>query len=152
MYEILKIINEEIENFGTKIVDKNGQKLIMYQGRSKKGLTSLVQNGQGWFSRYRGVGVQFADMIKHIALINKDKEKELETIPNDELSGYVYSAYLNVYNPYYVDIKKTLWDRTKENDEINFAKQNGYDGVVILANNEIKDVIVFSDYQIKRLN
>jgi hypothetical protein len=131
---------------GTKLVDTKGKPLTVYQGRSKKGLKSLFNKGEGWFSVHRGVGVQYADSEKHIKLYNTPEK--YETVTNDELKGEIYEATLDVQNPMFVELGETLWNREKERAKIEEAKTNGHDAVVIVQDGKPRDIVVFNENQI----
>jgi len=122
---------------------------VMYQGRSTKGLTTLIKDGEGWFSKDRGVAVQFADMLKHNKMVNSSREAEFETIPNKELKGEVYERVILSKNHKEVDIQETLWNRQKERAFIKQAKEEGHDALKIMRDGEVKDIVVFDPSQIK---
>ena len=160
MFRSLKIAKQLASNYQinktliassqTKVVDRSGKPLVMFQGRSKKGLTSLFHNGEGWFSRHRGVGVQFADMYKHLELY--DTPEKYDTIKNEELRGEVYAATLDIKDPAYVDVKETNWNRNKEREFIKRAKAQGKDGLILTQNDDIRDAVVFNQNQINIIN
>ena len=134
----------------SKVVDDLGKLLVMYQGRTTKGLTNLTNNGQGWFTRSRNTAVLYADINYHNDQVQRDNEQIFDTVTNDELRGEVYSAYLDIKNPLTVSIRKTFGDRLKENPIIEKAKEDGYDGVLFVDDDEsIISAVVFYPEQIK---
>ena len=146
--DALKVKDEYLAKKGTKVIDKDGKPLTMYQGRSKKGGKSLFKDGEGWFSRHKGVGVQYADPELHAKL--SETPEKYKDVKNEDLKGEVYEVELDIKNPMEVDIKETMWDRGKEKKKILEAKAAGHDGLVITENGEIRDAVVFNESQIKQ--
>jgi len=138
-----KLLNE-IQN--TVILDTP---IIGYQGRTTKGLTNLIKNGEGWFASNRSVAVQFADIHKHNDLVNNNETKW--DIPNSELKGEVYKVELDIKNPLFVSIKETLWDRNKERVFIKQAKEQNKDALIITNKDKVQSYVVFNNKQIKIL-
>jgi hypothetical protein len=149
--QVDKALEAYPELANTKVVNDDGKPIVVYQGRSKKGLKSLMNTkekiSQGWFSVNRRVAVQYADMYKHLELF--DTPEKYETISNDELTGEIYKTYLDIKNPMYVDLNETKWNREKENAKIKEAKDNGNDGLIITQNGKNRDFVVFDENQIK---
>jgi hypothetical protein len=149
--QVDKALEAYPELANTKVVNDDGKPIVVYQGRSKKGLKSLMNTkekiSQGWFSVNRRVAVQYADMYKHLELF--DTPEKYETISNDELTGEIYKTYLDIKNPMYVDLNETKWNREKENAKIKEAKDNGNDGLIITQNGKNRDFVVFDENQTK---
>ena len=123
--------------------------IIGYQGRTTKGLKTLIKDGEGWFASHRAVAIQFADINKYNDLVNND-ETEWD-ISNDELKGEVYKVELTIKNPLFVSIKETLWNRNKERKFITQAKKQGKDALIITNKDKVQSYVVFNNKQIKIL-
>jgi len=142
--------SKEFKNWfkGSKVIDENRDPLIVYQGRSKKGLT-ILQNPTGdiWATDVKESAENFAN-IQERYYPNRPKDQQVER----EMLGEIHELYMNLKNPKTINHKLTLWNPTKEAEQINLAKQEGYDGLIIQHDNGKKDFVAFDPTQIKSIS
>jgi hypothetical protein len=129
----------------SKVVDEDGDPLVVYQGRSKKGLTTL-QNPRGdiWATDVKKSAENFANVVESY-YPNRPEGKQVER----EMRGEVYEVFLSAQNPKIINHKITLWDSKKEAQQIALAKKEGHDSLFIKHDNGKTDYVVFSPTQIK---
>lgn len=117
---------EEILN-ASKVVDENGEPLVVYHGTRRtnpdgSSFTIFKEGRFSFFSDNMEVANQYGGMYN---------EKE-------EWKGKVYECYLDIHKPLIVDANNATWDRIKFQgkfmdtvDISRYAYENGYDGVII---------------------
>lgn len=131
----------------SKVVNNEGKPLVVYQGRSTKGL-DVLQNPKGdvWATDVKESAENFAD-IQERYYPNRPKDQQVER----EMRGEIYPLYMNLQNPKTISHKITLWNPTKEAEQISLAKQEGYDGLIIQHDNGKKDFVAFNPNQVKSI-
>ncbi len=144
----------ESNNFNnTKVVDDNGNKILMFHGGSYCGTGEL--KGDIWFT----------------------SEKEDAKYYAESNFGCLVSAYLNIQNPLYsgqiehlnIELSKDIFESAKKRDLLNAIKTNsdniieyletngavliandlGKDGVIDIHDGDILDCVVFNNSQIE---
>ena len=145
------------EWFGdSKVVDENGEPLVVYHGTSSKFDTfNLSEDG------YFGKGIYFTPNYESAGSYAK-----IDAEMKNNHDVYVVGAYLSLKNP--LQVRNFEWKNTTfetffdENDEwIDTTKillEREYDGIIIYASgieksvNTIIEIIAFSPNQIKSVN
>jgi hypothetical protein len=175
------------ENFyewfkGSKIVDKDGNPLIVYHGSpSKFDEFDTYYSGKNWGNTF-GRGIYFTNSKDDAKQYTKDYYTGIgqlslpatkDTI-TDVNTNNIIEAYLNIKNPLIVSSVKEYRDIiTKEKDRMShkdgrynhyeaakmLSKSDneilmdmGYDGIIYSFNNKISEFICFSNNQIKIIN
>ena len=114
----------------SKVVDKNGNPLIMYHGAKEEIKDGIFRMLNGML----GTGAYFTSDPKEAEFYTSNAA--WKTKPN------IVPAYISIKNPYFA---KDKWDKGASK-----AKENGHDGVILMApNGEIEWAIPFSNTQIK---
>ena len=135
----------------SKIVDGEGQPLVMFHGRSRResleGMDVFPTNG------YKGAYfTSKPDYASGYAIEFRAEKPSGNFEPNDQ-TGSVYKVYLSIKNPLYIDAK----DASKVDDYQHYGQDlyperllaQGYDGVVLDWGNGDVEATVFSSTQIK---
>jgi hypothetical protein len=114
---------------------------LMFQGRSKKGLT-VLQNPRGevWVTSSKETASIFADVLEEFFPYRNETVRTMR--------GKVYDVYPATTNPKRISIKETLWERGAERAAISLAKKEGHDSLIIEHGEKI-DMVLFSPNQIK---
>jgi hypothetical protein len=120
-------------------------KSIWYQGRSKHGLT-VLQNLKGhvWITTAKETAENFADVLEEYYPYRNDGQGEVVRT----VRGKVYDLFPATRNPKRISIEQTLWNGEKELKEIEQAKREGHDALII-EHGVKEDMILFSPNQIK---
>jgi hypothetical protein len=152
---------------GSKIVDKDGNPLIVYHGSpSKFDEFDRYYSGKNWGNTF-GKGIYFTNSKEYAKNYTKDPITDVDT-------NNIIEAYLNIKNPLIVSSVKEYRDIiTKERDRIShkdgrynsyeadkmLSKSDNeilidmeYDGIIYSFNNKILEIICFSNDQIKIIN
>jgi len=162
-----KLSTEQEKYFkDSKARDENGNLLVLYHGTASAGFTVFdsdytVANGI-FFTDSLEVAKNYSnsDIILNKENINDVEDKGLEYSN--------YQVYANIVNPLIVDAKGNYWDEinvdflddtTTANELSEYARKNGYDGVIIknVSDGEkttrtATDVIVFDSNQVKLID
>lgn len=128
----------------SKVVDENGEPLVVYHGTQKSGFTTFDEYRIGQ-NTHASDGFYFTESRRNAATYSNSppgKDAVLTDDPDSEGSPGIYPVYLPLQNPLQVDFEGRNWDGALEGDYdgfdgmgdwVNRAKQDGHDGLI--ANN-----------------
>ena len=144
MWSYKEFINENIKNTpefkkwfsGSKIINENGDPLIVYHSTNKEFDTFKLKGlSKGFFFSTSSDVNMFPRLF--------DKERPYSN------NASIVPVYLSIKNPKIIDYYSS--DPYFENIEIFAAKKDGYDGLIINQDNDIKTIVAFSNKQIKSI-
>lgn len=131
---------------GSKVVNKEGEPLVVYHGSDKEFDTFSTKNmngyGGAYFSRYKDVSEVYGN-IKEVYL----------SLKNPLIIDADYKIYDSIEKPDFIETK----DKTVDTQQIAaYARDNGYDGVIVKnvkeAGKFTDDYIAFEPNQIKSVD
>lgn len=141
----------------SKVVDENGQPLVVYHGTKQGDFSSFDKSKIGAQTDYgyRGKGFYFTPQQELAAMYSRDWQK-FKQVPNE--NGRVMPVYLSVQNPYI--IKSTdahnMLSKFESESFTRKLQEQGYDGVFVEMDDlvksydgELQEIIVFEPTQIK---
>ena len=150
---IRRILREEAENIkspfiDTKVVDDEGNPLVMYHGGSYSGGEF---RGAGWFTTSKDDAKYYAKqnygILTKAYLIVKNPlytghVKHLNIKPTKDMIKSVKKRNLNI------KIEDGIISFIEANEGVLIALDIGRDGVIDIHNGEILDVVIFNNNQI----
>jgi hypothetical protein len=150
---IRRILMEETENIessfiDTKVVDDEGNPLVMYHGGSYSGGEF---RGAGWFTTSKDDAKYYAEqndgILTKAYLIVKNPlytghVKHLNIKPTKDMIKSVKKRNLNI------KIEDGIISFIEANGGVLIARDIGRDGVIDIYNGEILDVVIFNNNQI----
>ena len=150
---IRRILREEAENIkspfiDTKVVDDEGNPLVMYHGGSYSGGEF---RGAGWFTTSKDDAKYYAEqndgILTKAYLIVKNPlytghVKHLNIKPTKDMIKSVKKRNLNI------KIEDGIISFIEANGGVLIARDIGRDGVIDIYNGEILDVVIFNNNQI----
>lgn len=136
------------EREGSKVVDKNGEPLVVYHGTIRKGSIDTPYEGRLFFSDRPEIANRAIQ-----GKINARMEVSDEDPEKLELNSQVYPVFLNIRSPKYAESQSKTVSYTKDS-----ATQEGKDGVIkknvddeIGTWGRFNEYITFSPNQVKSL-
>jgi hypothetical protein len=141
----------------SKVVDKNGQPLVVYHGTKQGDFSSFDKSKIGAQTDYgyRGKGFYFTPQQELAAMYSRDWQK-FKQVPNE--NGRVMPVYLSVQNPYIIKSKDAhnILSKFESESFTRKLQEQGYDGVFVEMDDlvksydgELQEIIVFEPTQIK---
>lgn len=121
----------------SKVVDENGEPLVVYHGTGSYGFTTFKERRE-WnydLNREEGVGIFFSSDRENSAGY-EDTETAEDLGFENPLKG-TYSVYLNIKNPLVVDYQGAWWNGRKFTYEVK--DENGKTIMTFLDRQEAKD-------------
>lgn len=141
----------------SKVVDENGQPLVVYHGTKQGDFSSFDKSKIGAQTDYgyRGRGFYFTPQQELAAMYSRDWQK-FKQVPNE--NGRVMPVYLSVQNPYIIKSKDAhnMLSKFESESFTRKLQEQGYDGVFVEMDDlvksydgELQEIIVFEPTQIK---
>lgn len=141
----------------SKVVDENGQPLVVYHGTKQGDFSSFDKSKIGAQTDYgyRGKGFYFTPQQELAAMYSRDWQK-FKQVPNE--NGRVMPVYLSVQNPYIIKSKDAhnILSKFESESFTRKLQEQGYDGVFVEMDDlvksydgELQEIIVFEPTQIK---
>lgn len=141
----------------SKVVDENGQPLVVYHGTKQGDFSSFDKSKIGAQTDYgyRGKGFYFTPQQELAAMYSRDWQK-FKQVPNE--NGRVMPVYLSVQNPYIIKSKDAhnMLSKFESESFTRKLQEQGYDGVFVEMDDlvksydgELQEIIVFEPTQIK---
>ncbi len=138
------------QNIDTKVVDKNGNPLLMYHGGS---YTGGEFKGAGWFTTSKADAKYYAKQNDGIVT------KAFLIINNPLYTGHINHLNIKITDDillsakkrnieHSVIIKNGIIEFIESNNGVLIAKDIGRDGVIAIEEQEILDVVIFYNNQI----
>ena len=143
----------------SKVVDENGQPLVVYHGTKQGDFSSFDKSKIGAQTDYgyRGKGFYFTPQQELAAMYSRDWQK-FKQVPNE--NGRVMPVYLSVQNPYIIKSKDAhnMLSKFESESFTRKLQEQGYDGVFVEMDDlvksydgELQEIIVFEPTQIKSI-
>ena len=145
---IRRILREQFNDIDTKVVDENGDPLIMYHGGS---YNSGEFRGVAWFTTSKKDATYYAKqndgVVTKAYLIVKDPLyvgdiKHLNIKPSKDMLDSVKRRDLNII------VQDGIISFIEPNDGVLIAQDINRDGIIDLYKDRIVDVVVFNNSQI----
>ena len=141
----------------SKVVDENGQPLVVYHGTKQGDFSSFDKSKIGAQTDYgyRGKGFYFTPQQELAAMYSRDWQK-FKQVPNE--NGRIMPVYLSVQNPYIIKSKNAhnILSKFESESFTRKLQEQGYDGVFVEMDDlvksydgELQEIIVFEPTQIK---
>lgn len=124
--------------FGSsKVVDENGEPLVVYHGTERSGFTTFDPGRSGSATGRKFVGIYFTNHPLSAQTYSGAKKDAPLQDDFDQYDGEPgnYSVYLSIQNPAEIDFGGQGWDAEVDGffgmDEfVGYAERNGFDGVI----------------------